>query len=126
VALTGVALGFSVGENSAQGIFGAQADQFAYADVCGWANANCPPDSVILCMQGSGAVFFYTRFPILRWDNVKPEEFAEHARRLRAAGRPVYALIEEWEQERAFRDHVVERWEQVTAIGGFRVWRLAP
>jgi hypothetical protein len=126
VALTGVALGFSVRENSAQGIFGAQADQFAYADVCGWANANCPPGSLIVCMQGSGAVFFYTRFPILRWDNVKPAEFAEHARRLRAAGRPVYALIEEWEQERAFRDHAVERWEQVTAIGGFRVWRLAP
>lgn len=126
LALGVAALGFSLGQNRARGIFAAQADEWAYVEACAWANANCPPGSLIACMQASGAVFYYTRFPILRWDNVKPGEFAVYTARLRAAGRPVYALIQGWEEERAFRDHIPESWEQVATIGGFRVWRLAP
>jgi hypothetical protein len=59
-----------------------------------------PANAVVLSMQHSGSVRFYTRRPILRWDFVDPEWLDRSIEWLRAHGHAPYAVIDEWELER--------------------------
>jgi hypothetical protein len=97
-----------------------------YTDVCAWAHANLPEDALVVCMQASGALYFYTAFPIMRWDLVTQAQFDDHAARLRASGRPTYALLTVDEQEKAFRETIAGRWKLTQSIRGYGVWRLEP
>ncbi len=98
-----------------------------YIDVCSWAKANLPADSLVICMQASGAVFYYTDFPILRWDFFKTRtNYETCAARLRASGRPLVAIMMEVEAERVMREIMADRWRQLAKIGSFTVWRLEP
>lgn len=57
-----------------------------------------PPESVCLAMQHSGSLFYYTRCGVVRWDFVHASEAARLLDDLAARGRPVYAVLDDWEQ----------------------------
>jgi hypothetical protein len=78
-----------------------------------------PPGAVVLGMQHSGAYLHYTGTPLLRWDYLTPETFAQ----LRATGRPVYALVADFELP-GLHEHVPGEWEVVEKLGNGTLYRL--
>ena len=59
-----------------------------------------PPDAVVLAMQHSGSLAYYTDRVVIRWDWIEPAELPGLLETLRARGRAVYAVLDDWETAR--------------------------
>jgi 4-amino-4-deoxy-L-arabinose transferase-like glycosyltransferase len=101
-------------------------DERVYPEATGWARTHLPPDAVVAAKQLSGALFYYTHFPLLRWDSFRGDSFAPVEARLKARGQPLYAVLfpYETEQFRALTDHLPGRWTKVGFVRQVTVWRL--
>jgi len=58
-----------------------------------------PPDAVIVAMQHSGSLRYYTGRLILRWDELEPSWLDRAVAFLRARGIATYLVAESWEEE---------------------------
>ncbi|QYM77560.1 glycosyltransferase family 39 protein [Horticoccus luteus] len=101
-------------------------DESSYVEVSRWAQSHLPADAVIVCMQNSGALFYYTDFALLRWDWVKPDDFRHIAAANAAAPHPIYALLQDFEVPTAFHHHLPGRWEVVDQVRNVTIWKLRP
>ena len=95
----------------------------AYRDAMAWATAHLPPDAVLATLPASGSAYFYTGFPVLRWDLMTAEEFAAYNARFEASGRPVYALLFPGEEPAALRTHMPVAWEKIAEVSGLTYWK---
>jgi hypothetical protein len=101
--------------------------QYEYVDSCAWAHANLPGDAIVVTWHASGAIYYYTPFPVLRWDQIGTDDLPGVLAALEAAGRPVFALLSPADLDEAMaRMGARDRWERVHEIGSFSVWRLEP
>jgi hypothetical protein len=107
------------------GLLGFSRNETAYLEASTWARKNLPADAIVATMPASGALYYYTGFPILRWDSVKPETYQRYAAAMRAANRPVYAMMFPGEETRAFTEHMPDKWEKVEVVAGITFWKLA-
>lgn len=98
--------------------------QQPYLIACDWAQKNMPKDAIVACMQTSSAFYFYTDLPILRWDQVQPEDRLLLEGRFREAKRPVYAVLFPFEQDDALKQRLPWAWEKVTELKDCAVWKL--
>jgi hypothetical protein len=94
-----------------------------YVSITDWMRTQLPPNAVAMSMVASGAIFYYTDFPLLRWDCMPADEFKRHALTLQRAGRPVYAVLFEIERERAFAERLPGRWEKAQDFKAAAVWK---
>lgn len=78
----------------------------------------------IFCMQGSGAFFYYTKNPLLRWDAVGAKDFQRVELQCRATGRKVYMVLFPFEEEEAFRKYPGARWDKVAMVRDMGIWKL--
>jgi hypothetical protein len=93
-----------------------------------------PPDAVIVAMQHSGSLRYYTGRLILRWDAVDPAWLDRAVTFLRGRGIATYVVIESWEEERLrsrFNGQQtladLDRGPIATARGGdVRIYQLQP
>jgi hypothetical protein len=76
-------------------------------------------------MQTSGALFYYTKFTVFRWDTISSSEFERIVAACAAAGRPVYALLYSFEisEQGAFRKHLTGHWTKIASVHDTTVWR---
>jgi hypothetical protein len=74
-------------------------------------------------MQTSGAVFYYTPFPILRYDQIDAADFERVAAAARAAGSPIYAALFSWEAEKALLERMPGKWTRAGAAADIAFWR---
>lgn len=81
-------------------------DTFALADQLGrvsrvadFINTSVPESAVILSGEQSGSMRYYTHRPILRWEAATPEALASAIAALEEKGRPVYVVLDAWENE---------------------------
>lgn len=125
-ALGALALGFSAVWTGHFDLRGLRAADQPYVEAAAWLRAHAPAEAVVAAMQVSGSFYYYTGFPILRWDGTRPAEWRRFAAQFRATGCPVYAVLFPFEVERAFDQHMQDRWEKVAQIGSVGIWRLAP
>ena len=70
------------------------------ATVAEFINRTVPESAIILSGEQSGSMRYYTGRPILRWEAATPETLASAISALEANGRPVYAVLDAWENER--------------------------
>jgi hypothetical protein len=97
-----------------------------YFEVAQWARSNLPADAVVAVMQASGALFYYTDFPIVRWDFLRPDTFRHVGAAVLAEGRPLYAVLFPYDLELdAFTGHLHGRWVRAGAIDDVTVWEFA-
>jgi hypothetical protein len=68
------------------------------AVVADYVNADVPPAAVILAGEQSGSMRYYTDRPILRWEAATPEALAAAMTTLEQSRRPVYIVLDAWEQ----------------------------
>jgi len=72
---------------------GVGAEELRYGRLADWLQRSVPPDSVIVAMQVSGALFYYTHFTFIRWDVLDKGNVARVDAAIRASGRPLYAVL---------------------------------
>ena len=97
----------------------------AYPKGIAWAERHVEPNAVIVSMQMSGAMFFYSRHPIVRFDIVAPRDLDRLLEFTRRAGTPVYALVFEFEVD-ALLERFPGVFEDFGQSGRSRLFRLAP
>lgn len=80
-------------------------DTAVYPSGVRWLESRTPAGSPVVAMQFSGALFYSSERPLLRWDTGDPSEFGRIvARSLEAGSRP-HALLFEFEVERLHARH---------------------
>jgi hypothetical protein len=85
-----------------------------------------PPGAVIAAMQASGAIYCYSDYTIVRWDQIRPDTFPRIADACAAAHRPLFALLLPFEKQRAFPEHRLPgAWEKIWTVREFTLWRYA-
>ena len=103
VLVTALAVVHGVSRSRGEGFFrNAQADR-RYVDAALFIDSVTPPATVVLSMQHSGSVRFYSGRLTLRYDQLDPMWLDRALDRLAALGFSSYALLEEWEESR-FRE----------------------
>jgi 4-amino-4-deoxy-L-arabinose transferase-like glycosyltransferase len=95
------------------------------AESCRWADAQVPPQTLLVSMEMSGALKFYTRRSVFRWDQVRPDAWPELYRQVLARGFQFYALLMDYEVERA-QATVAGRWEELGHVAHVGLWRIEP
>jgi hypothetical protein len=126
---------------TAHGLYTARShDTFKLADqlrrvsrVAGFMDGGVPYEAVLLAGEQSGSMRYYTHRSILRWEAATPEALASAITTLEQKGRPVYVVLDAWENE-PFRKKfstvpaVSLDWPPVLEAGTShrtRLWRLS-
>jgi hypothetical protein len=97
-----------------------------YAAVADWLKGRVPSDAVLLTMQASGALFYYTDYTIVRWDSVEGPDAAAVDARIRQSGRPYYAVLFPFELEDALLQRFPGTWTPVGKVDDVTIWRREP
>ena len=69
-----------------------------YPEAALYVASALPPDAVIITMQHSGSIRYYTGRMILRWDSLNPAWLDRAVAFLHERGVATYALLEYWEE----------------------------
>jgi hypothetical protein len=95
----------------------------AYAELGHWSHDHLPANTVLMANNESGALYYYTSFPILRWDQMSAAEFAQHAALLKRAGRPLHVITTEAEENHVLTQRIPARWKKITNLAQRSIWR---
>jgi hypothetical protein len=95
-----------------------------YADATAAARSGFPANALVIAGQLSGALYYYTKFPVLRWELVNPSEFASFRALAEQAGRPICALLFDAEEPEALQQKCPGPWVKISAVNNTALWRL--
>jgi hypothetical protein len=93
---------WGVAEARSRGAFRLILSEHRYMRVVDFART-LPPNAAYVTLQHSGSLYYYLSVPVVRWDWLGPDELDRAVAGLAARGRPVYAVLENWEETR-FRE----------------------
>lgn len=104
-------------------LFGLKTGEAVYRDASLWADGIVSSRSVMVAMQMSGALKYYTNRPIARWDALQPARFRVLRAAVRARGLELHALL--WPFEEAdFAARLPGAWKRIGAWRDITLWRL--
>ena len=99
VAAAALALGLTgVQDAAAAGTFALWQSEQRYAAVAEFVREAAPANAVVLSVQHSGAVAYYARRTIGRWDVLPADQLDAWCARLAAAGRATWLVVDDWEE----------------------------
>jgi hypothetical protein len=101
-------------------------DERVYPEAAAWLRGHAPPDAVVVAMQMSGALIYYTDFVVIRWDQYDPASARKAVAALEAAHRPIYAALFPFEKDDALRASMPGNWTQVAFVDPITIWRRDP
>jgi hypothetical protein len=90
-----------------------------------WAHSVMKPQALVVSMQTSGTLDYYTRRPVLRWDLMAPEQWEVIKKRMTEQGRPLYALLQEHEIEDA-KKAAPGKWKELGRMNPISLWSIEP
>lgn len=99
VVLAILVASWGVGRARGLGAFRLQDSEHRYLDVAEFTRS-LPPDAVFVTLQYSGSLWHYRGAPILRWDWIDAPEIDAAIDALRARGRHIYVVVDDWELPR--------------------------
>jgi len=101
-----------------------------YPATAAWLRDHVPANAVVAAMQTSGSLFYYTKYPVIRWDAIAPDDFHRIAAACTAAHLPVYATLFPFELEDARWTEIERRlpghWTQIGSVRHVSLWRYDP
>lgn len=100
-------------------------NESSYRDAARWTNDNLPADSVIFCMQVSGAFFYYTNFVLFRWEQIDADKYSAALEAIAAEKRPIYAVLYPFEIPEAL-EKIGGHWTKLSTVGQASVWQRQP
>jgi hypothetical protein len=101
------------------------AQEKEYPDTCVFIKNNVPRDAVILCMQASGSVLFYTDHTIVRWDCIGETDFLEIVKACDKTGQQIYMVLFSFEEKSALKKFSGARWTDSGKVSEVSIWHLA-
>jgi hypothetical protein len=101
------------------------AEQSVYPESCRWAAETVPPGGVVVAMQASGALEYYTDLNYVRWNWLDPATFAKLRQETGGEGRRWFALVFPVDAEDV-RQRIPGRWTSLGEKRGVALWRLDP
>jgi 4-amino-4-deoxy-L-arabinose transferase-like glycosyltransferase len=104
-------------------VLGTAEGESVYREAVVALQRRAPAKSVVVAMQVSGAVTYYSDFSVLRWDALDAEKFAFVRRRIESKGYELYALLFPFEEE-GFRQKVPGSWRKIGDVRQVSLWRL--
>jgi uncharacterized membrane protein YhaH (DUF805 family) len=95
-----------------------------YPMTADWLRQHLPKDAVIVAMQHSGSIFYYTDFTLVRWDQIEGPVARRVIDASAAAHKPIYAALFRWEVDDALRKHLPGAWTRIGEVRDASIWRL--
>jgi Dolichyl-phosphate-mannose-protein mannosyltransferase len=92
-----------------------------YGRVSAWLNAHVPADSAIVMSQASGALFYFTHFTLLRYEEMDPSVSRRVDTELQAEHRSLYAVLFPFEVETLKK--LPGTWVRVVSVDDVSIWR---
>jgi hypothetical protein len=89
-----------------------------------WLRQHLPKDAVVVAMQESGSIFYYTDFTFVRWDQMQGPDARRVIEVCASAHRPVYASLFDWETDDALRKRMPGAWSRIGEVRNVTIWRL--
>lgn len=105
------------------GALGLSSAQRVFPDACRRAGESLPPDALVLSMEMSGALRYYTALTPVRWDALDAGSFAALRQATERRGAAWYALLLRSEVAEA-APRVPGRWTHLWDERGASLWRL--
>jgi 4-amino-4-deoxy-L-arabinose transferase-like glycosyltransferase len=96
-----------------------------YPVACEMARQRLPPHAVVVSMQMSGALHYYTDLTYAMWNMLDGARLAELRASTESRGYRWYALLAPFEQEEV-RKNLPEKWREIDRRGDVALWELAP
>ncbi len=94
-----------------------------YPDATRWAESQVPPRSLVVSMQMSGALKYYTGLTPVRWDWIQPGQVPLLRERARAEGYQWFALLSPFENEE-LQKRLPWGWTKMGTLREATLWRL--
>ncbi|MCX6948527.1 MAG: glycosyltransferase family 39 protein [Opitutae bacterium] len=94
----------------------------SYPDSARWAQTHLPANAAVFCMQTSGALFYYSNFLVIRWDQDPSDSLLNS---LAAQKRPIYAALLPFESAAALKN-IGGRWIKLSTVGQVTFWERQP
>jgi hypothetical protein len=94
---------FSIKSANDRHVFQLQAPERRYTFAGDYVRRLLPANSIIISVQHSGSVWFYTNRPILRWDHLEPRRFDRVLEWLSANGFSPFMVVDREELDRVRR-----------------------
>jgi hypothetical protein len=95
-----------------------------YAEASRWAERKVPPYSLMVSMQMSGALRYYTSLIPVRWDRIEPEHLPVLREHARAHGYQWFALLFPTENEE-LEKRLPWGWTKVGTLRNATLWQLS-
>lgn len=92
-----------------------------YRAAADWSAQNLPPNAVVLAMQTSGSLLYYTPFTLVRYDQFDRSSFTQIERACDAAERPIYAVLFPFETDSVRQ--MPGTWTRVGSVAEIVIWR---
>jgi hypothetical protein len=95
-----------------------------YGTVAEWMIKNLPSNSVCICTQMSGAIFYFTSFTFIRYESVNPANAQVIEAAIRTAKRPLYAVLFPYEMTdwNALEGVMPGKWRQIGNVDDVTIW----
>jgi hypothetical protein len=94
VLVTSVVVGLLLQRAAALNVLNAQIHERRYLATARWINEHLPKNAAILCMLHSGSLRYYTRHPILRFDQLPRKKLDRALSFLREKGYTPYIVVD--------------------------------
>lgn len=108
------------------GVFYMKGYEDPYIAIGDLARARLPGNALVVSSMTSGALYYYTDFPVLRWDFVNRDEFKTYAALAQRNGVPLAAAVFNVEEDDAFKTHCPGDWEKIGSASNIGLWRMKP
>lgn len=113
--------------STALGIYDVTMQEQSYADATSWLAEHTEPEDVIVCLQTSGAVFYYLENPIVRWDALSADQWSEDIAPRLQADRRVLAVLFPFENHQGILvTHVPGNWELIEEVKLVSIYEWVP
>jgi Dolichyl-phosphate-mannose-protein mannosyltransferase len=96
-----------------------------YPRACAMARRRVPANSLVVSMQMSGALHYYTDLTYGMWNWLTPERFTTLRESTESRGRRWYALLAPFEQPEA-RKNLPGEWREIDRVDDVALWELPP
>ena len=100
-------------------------DQYVHSRSCRWADGQLPQQSLIVAMEMSGALNYYTNRSILRYDFARPDQWQTLTKRAAEKDYRWYALLMPHELTEA-QKRVTGKWSKVGDYQQISLWQIEP
>ena len=96
-----------------------------YADAALVAREHFPTNALVVANAFSGTVYFYSELAVLRYDQVEAAAFSRYAALAQNSGRPICALVFDWEEKEALQTRCPGSWQKLATVANVGLWQLS-